>query len=194
MEKFFKKHEEDDAIFPNNILIPDEDFLLEEAQLAERDQQALLEASPIEATYQEELVVYVQEKHNQVEHLEDQLESLIERQQARLQQTQNNAPSLLSRPGTKSAWKGQQAQQQARLINLHNRLEMVREIKDGMGAHSPKIEELATRKMRSEHPGLAADWDEMREAGRKHLLLKSQKEKEQNKVSRSLSLGFTRPV
>jgi hypothetical protein len=194
MEKLLKKIKENELSSPNSIFIPNEDLLFDEAQFAERDQQALIEASPVERTYQEELVIYVQEKYNQVEHLENQLEILIERLESKLQQSQNNAPGFLSRPGTKNAWKEQQAQQQARLINLHNRLEMVREIKEGMGAHSPKIEEMATRKMRSEHPGLAADWDEMREAGRKHLLRKSQKEKEQNNISYSLSLRLTRPA
>jgi hypothetical protein len=50
------------------------------------------------------------------------------------------------------------------------RLEAVREIKEGMGLHSPKVEELATRKMRAENPELASDWDAMREAARRQAL------------------------
>jgi hypothetical protein len=51
----------------------------------------------------------------------------------------------------------------------------VREIKEGMGIYSTRIEEMATRKMRAENPELASDWDAMREAGRKHQMLMRQK-------------------
>lgn len=78
--------------------------LLEAAQAAEVEQQAALEAAPIEQSYTEALALYVQAKHDQVERIEDRLEQLIDRQRARLQQTQANAPGraqtlgLLSRP------------------------------------------------------------------------------------------------
>lgn len=171
--------------------------LLEAAQEIEREQQAALEAAPIEQTYQEALAVYVQAKFAQVEHIEDRLENLIDRQQARLQQTQASAPGRLSLPGSKRAWQNQQAQQQARLQTLHARLEAVREIKEGMGLHSPKIEELATRKMRAENPELASDWDAMREAARRHELLMRKQEQErkqsqaQERPGRSQSLGLS---
>lgn len=54
------------------------------------------------------LAVYVQAKFAQVEHIEDRLENLIWRQQARLQVR-------------------------------HTRLEAVREIKEVMGIHEPKV-------------------------------------------------------
>ena len=87
--------------------------LLEAAQAAEIEQQATLEAAPVEQSYPETLALYVQAKHDQVEHIEDRLENLIDRQQARLQQTQASAPGRLSLPGSKRAWQNQQAQQQA---------------------------------------------------------------------------------
>ncbi len=80
---------------------------------------------------------------------------------------------------------------------LHARLEAVREIKEGMGLHSPKIEELATRKMRAENPELASDWDAMREAARRHELLVRKQEQErkqsqaQERPGRSQSLGLS---
>ena len=170
--------------------------LLQAAQEAETEQQALLESAPIEQTYQQTLALYVQAKHDQVERIEDRLEQLVDRQQARLQQLQSNAPGLLSLPRTKAAWQQQQAQQQARLQTLHTRLDMVREIKEGMGIHAPKIEELATRKMRAEHPELAGDWDSMREAARRHqaLMRKQEQEKKQaqeRERGRSQSLGLS---
>ncbi|EHW7386091.1 phosphoribosyltransferase [Escherichia coli] len=168
--------------------------LLEAAQEAETEQRALLEAAPIEQTYQQTLAVYVQAKHDQVERIEDRLEQLVDRQQAQLQRLQSNAPGLLSLPRTKAAWQQQQAQQQARLQTLHARLDAVREIKEGMGIHSPKVEELATRKMRAENPELAGDWDSMREAMRRHqaLMRKQEQEKKQaQERGRSQSLGLS---
>lgn len=175
------------------------DGLLAAAEATEAEQQAALEAAPLDQTYQEALALYVQAKHDQVERIEDRLENLIDRQQARLQQTQANQPGLLSRPGAKRAWQNQQMQQQARLQSLHVRLEAVREIKEGMGLHSPKVEELATRKMRAEKPELAADWDAMREAARRHQALQRREEQERKQAQalerpgRSQSLGLTRP-
>jgi len=176
------------------------DGLLAAAEATEAEQQAALEAAPLDQTYQEALALYVQAKHDQVERIEDRLENLIDRQQARLQQTQANQPGLLSLPGAKRAWQNQQMQQQARLQSLHVRLEAVREIKEGMGLHSPKVEELATRKMRAEKPELAADWDAMREAARRHQALQRREEQERKQAQalerpgRSQSLGLTRPV
>lgn len=176
------------------------DGLLAAAEATEAEQQAALEAAPLDQTYQEALALYVQAKHDQVERIEDRLENLIDRQQARLQQTQANQPGLLSRPGAKRAWQNQQMQQQARLQSLHVRLEAVREIKEGMGLHSPKVEELATRKMRAENPDLASDWDAMREAARRHQALQRREEQERKQAQalerpgRSQSLGLTRPV
>jgi adenine/guanine phosphoribosyltransferase-like PRPP-binding protein len=175
-----------------------DDASLVETNAVEQEQHAMLESAPVEQTYQEALVLHVQAKHTQVERIEDRLESLIGKHQAQLQQLQANAPRLLSLPSTKRSWQVQQSQQQARLHTLHNRLESVREIKDGMGVHSPKIEELATRKMRAENPELAADWDSMREASRRHLLLSRQQESERarkQEQGRSQSLGLTsRPI
>ena len=43
--------------------------LLEAAQAAEIEQQATLEAAPVEQSYPETLALYVQAKHDQVEHI-----------------------------------------------------------------------------------------------------------------------------
>lgn len=154
--------------------------LLSAAQSLEGEQLALLESVPVEQVYQKTLAEYVEAKHLQVERIEDRLEKLIDRQQARLQQSQANMPSFLSLTGTKRAWQVRQEQQQGRLQCLYRRLESVREIKEGMGLHSPKIEELAVRKLRGEQPELAEEWDDMQEAGRKHQLLMRQKDKERS--------------
>lgn len=175
---------------------------LSEALDLEREQQALLEAAPVEQTYQNALATYVQAKHDQVERVEDKLESLIEQQQARLQQSRTNQPGMLSRPSTKAAWQDRQLQQQARLQSLQGRLEAVREIKEGMGVHSPRIEELATRKLRASEPGLTADFDSTQEARRRHqaLLRKQEQEKQrqekqnqEQQSGRGQRLGITTP-
>jgi hypothetical protein len=154
--------------------------LLSAAQSLEGEQLAILESVPVEQVYQKALAEYVEAKHLQVERIEDRLEKLIDRQQARLQQSQANMPGFLSLPGTKRAWQIRQEQQQGRLQCLYSRLESVREIKEGIGLHSPKIEELAVRKLRGEQPELAEEWDDMQEAGRKHQLLMRQKDKERS--------------
>ena len=80
----------------------------------------------------------------------------------------------------------------ARLQVLHHRLDAVREIKDGMGLHSPKVEELATRKMRAENPELASDWDAMRLAVRQHEAKQAKEQKQAQSRGQSLSLGLSR--
>ena len=75
---------------------------------------------------------------------------------------------------------------QATIQRLQNRLEHVREIKEDMGLHGPKIEELAVRKLRLKEPDLAGEWDDMRTAQRQHEAMERQK-KQQPPRSQSLS-------
>ena len=177
------------------------DALLERAQEAQAEQAALLEASPLESQYSAAFAAQVEAKHDQAERIEDRLENLIEQQASRLQQTQASQPGLFSRPGARAKWQSQVQQQQSAMQRLHGRLEAVREIKDGMGAHGPRIEELAHRKVRAQEPALAKDWEEMREAERLHqaLLRKQEQEKKQalererrgENLGRGLRLGLT---
>jgi hypothetical protein len=177
------------------------DALLERAQEVQAEQTALLEASPLESQYSAAFAAQVEAKHDQAERIEDRLENLIEQQASRLQQTQASQPGLFSRPGARAKWQSQIQQQQSAMQRLHGRLEAVREIKDGMGAHGPRIEELAHRKVRAQEPGLAKDWEEMREAERLHqaLLRKQEQEKKQalererrgENLGRGLRLGLT---
>ncbi len=131
--------------------------MLRAAQEAAIEQQSILETASQEHPYRQILALYVQAKLDQVADIEDRLENLIDRQQARL--------------------------------------EAVREIKEGMGLHSPKIEELATRKMRAENPELASDWDAMQEAGRRHQLQLRKQDGKQfqalKRTGRSQILGFS---
>lgn len=141
--------------------------LVSAADGAERATVSTLDAATIEQSYSETLTGFVQAKQAQVSAIESRLERLIAGQQDQLQRVQTRRPGLLSLPRARQQWQSEQGQCLARLQTLHARLEVVREIRDGQGLFSPKIEELATRKMRAAHPELASDWDAMREAMRK---------------------------
>lgn len=177
------------------------DALLESAQEAQADQSALLESSPLASQYSAALAAQVEAKHDQAERIEDRLENLIDQQASRLQQTQASEPGLFSRPGARAKWQNQVQQQQNIMQRLHGRLEAVREIKEGMGAQGPRIEELAHRKLRSQEPELAKEWDEMREAQRLHQALMRKREQERKQslerergaegLGRSLRIGLT---
>lgn len=165
--------------------------LLELAQELQTEQTALLEATPLESQYSASFAVLVEEKHDQVERIEDKLENLIDLQVFRLQQTQASQPGLLALPGARSKWQRQVQQQQNTMQRLHGRLETVREIKEGMGVYSPRIDELAMRKLRAQEPELASKWDDMQEAQRLHQALqrKQEQEKKQALKPEQLSRG-----
>lgn len=167
------------------------DDLLNAAQDAGREQQALMETANAEqASYQEMLEIYLQTKHDQVESIEVKLGSLIVQQQALLQQSEAKKPGLLSMPNTKHQWAARQSRQQARLQVLHNRLDIVRELKEGMGVHSPKLEELAERKLRKHDPTLAQEWDSSLEAHRKHQALRRKQDQEKKRFE-SVGVGLS---
>ena len=153
--------------------------LLARAQEAEIQQAALLETTPLESRYNGALAEYVEAKYEQVERLEDRLENLIEQEMANLVDYQAHRPAgLFFRPGARGVWEREQARKQATILRLQNRLEHVREIKEEMGLHGPKIEELAVRKLRLKEPDLAGEWDDMRTAQRLHEAIKRQKEQQ----------------
>ncbi|OLL27295.1 hypothetical protein BTH42_33735 [Burkholderia sp. SRS-W-2-2016] len=154
------------------------DSLLERAEEAQTEQQAALETSPLASEYSAALAAQIEAKQDQAARIEDRLEGMIEQQETRLMQIEGKQPGLLALPGQRSRWQSQVEQQQALLQRLHTRLENVREIKEGMGVHAPRIEELATRKLRAEQPELAEEWDEMREAARRHQALMRKNEQE----------------
>ena len=165
------------------------DDLLESAQQSQAEQTALLEATPLESQYGAAFAAQVEAKHDQAERIEDRLENLIEQQASRLQRTQAGQPGLLSLPGARAKWNSQVQQQQSTLNSLHGRLETVREIKEGMGVHGTRIEELASRKLRAQEPELAKELDEMREAQRLHQALKRKQDQEKKQAVERETLG-----
>lgn len=159
------------------------DGLLERANAEQAEQAALLDTPSVETQYATALAAQIESKHDQVERIEDRLENLIEQQSSRLQQARSQQPGLIALPSTKAKWQQQLQQQQSTMQRLQGRLEMVREIKDGMGAHGPRIEEMAVKKLRHEEPGLASEWDEQQAAIRRHQALQRKKEMEQRQQS-----------
>lgn len=174
-------------------VISEADALQEAAEDAHSEQQALLESSPLSSQYATALAAHVEAKHDQVERIEERLEGVIEQQEAKLHQIEAKQPGILSMPSTRASWQSQVQQQQALLQRLHGRLEGVREIKDGMGLHGPRVEELAARKLRHDEPELAEGWDEMRSAQRAHeALMRKQDQEKRIKLEREQSAGIGR--
>jgi len=170
----------DDAAYLGNDL-------LEQAQEAQSQQAALLDTTSLESRYTGALAEYIETKYEQVERLEDCLENLLEQKMANLEDYQAHRPAgLFFKPGARGAWEREQARKQATIQRLQNRLEHVREFKEEMSPHGPKIEELAARKLRLKEPDLVREWDDMRTAQRNHETIERQK-KQQPPRSRSLS-------
>jgi hypothetical protein len=94
----------------------------------------------------------------------------VQAQQAKIDA--DDGPKWWSPPASKQAWQENHACLEARWRSLSVRLDSVRGIENDMGVYRPKIEELATRKMRREHPALAAAWDASQEQGRRAQLEK----------------------
>jgi hypothetical protein len=154
------------------------DALLEQTKEVQGEQQAARETAPLASEYSVALAVQIEAKQGQAVRIEGRLECLIERQESQLMRIEAKQPGLLALPGQRARWQGQVQQQQALLQRLHTRLENVREIKDGMGVHAPRIEEMATRKLRAQQPELADGWDEMRATARRHQAHMRKKEQE----------------
>jgi len=166
----------------------DADSLLERATTAEAQQQAQVEAAPVEARYTAALTVQIAAKETQVERIEDRLETLIARQAEAMSQTKQ--PGFLALPRTRANWQQQIAQQQGTMTRLQDRLEQVREIRDTMGIHTPRLEEMASRKLRLQDPSLAAEYDDWSAAARAHKALQRDQGR-RNRTGSSLALSLS---
>lgn len=166
----------------------------EQVQQLPQLQKLQADVDDIEQEYKDAVKAAVANKEMQAEYLENRLESLIDKQEAVLQQMMSRKPGFLTLPGQKAKWQTQIQQLQSLLSRLHNRLETVKEIHDGMGVHGSRIHELATAKVRHEKPELAAGWDDIRSAQRAHenlmrKLAKEQKTKQERELALSISKG-----
>ena len=160
------------------------DGLLGQALEAAAEQTSEITSETVQQPYEAAMSRYVEAKRDQAERIEDRLENLIEVQTSRLQDVQNHAPGFLAFPGTRVKWQQQVQRQLTTVHQLHARLDIVREIKDGMDMHGSRIEALANHKLRIEQPDLARDWDEVLAAQRRHMLLQREKAREEEARSR----------
>ncbi|MDN7880072.1 IncP plasmid survival protein KfrC family protein [Burkholderia aenigmatica] len=163
------------------------DSLVERAREVEREQSTLQDSGAIADQYASALSDQLGAMHDKVERIEERLETLIEEQSSRLQDAQSHPPGLFSRRGTRVQWQAQLQRQQAALQRLQTRLEVVREIKDGMGVTASKLEEMAARKLRHKEPELVEGWEEMQEARRRHEAMMRKQEQDKQKQARGLS-------
>lgn len=146
------------------------------------EQAAELDTPSVERQYLATLAAQVDSKQEQASRIEDKLENLIEQQSSRLQRAMAQQPGFIALPGTRARWQQQIQQQQSTLQRLQGRLELVREIKDGMGVQGHHIEELAARKLRLADPGLAGEWDEQQAALRHRLTVQRKKPHDQRQT------------
>ena len=156
-----------------------------QAQMLALEQTALLESSSLQARYNQALGEYVEQKTEQAEALEQRLGAMVERQQVQLQQSLSARPGWLTMPSSRAAWHHHTDRCQARLLELKARLERVQELRHGMGLYSPRIEELAIRRLRAEQPELAGQWSLHRQAER--ALTESQRRSQINETGRTRS-------
>lgn len=159
---------------------------------------SLLDALPLGSEFDASLAAKIEAKEDQIDRIENKLESLIEQQRIRLHQTMAKQPGLISFPGTRAKWYQQQQAQIASVQRLQDRLETVREIRDDVGVHMPRVEELALNKLKHEDPELVSGWEDMREAQRRHQALARNEEKKrkhtQDGRNRSSWLSLTRAI
>jgi len=175
------------------------DALFEQAQDVLAEQVALFD-TPLESQYSAAFAAQVEAKHDQAERIEDKIENQIELQASRLQLAQSRQPNIFALPGARAKWQQQMQQQKSTMQHLQGRLESVREIKEGMGIHGSRIEELATRKFRAQEPELVSDWSDMREAQRQYQALQRKQEQDKKRAlereqldtrGRSMGLGLS---
>ncbi|MFC1098385.1 IncP plasmid survival protein KfrC family protein [Pasteurella multocida] len=116
---------------------------------AERQQNFL-----IENQYTDSLNSIINEKNEQVKRLETKLSKLINDTSSQISRLQSNKPSIFALPGKKKSWESNLNKHKHIMTVATQRLEFVHEIRDDMGLHSSKIEDMAKRKLYHRDPHL----------------------------------------
>jgi hypothetical protein len=109
--------------------------------------------------YDEAIAEKLSEKQLQVERIEDKLEMLLDRQATQLQETCSRQPGRLSLPSTRARWLSQCQQQEATLQRIQSRLQIVRELRDGVGIGGSNLFGIARHRLAHEQPELVAERD-----------------------------------
>ena len=150
----------------NQLMDSLQQFEKKERDRAEEAFAGLHRPEVMNRTMKELRAPYAQQKHDQAMRIEKKLESRISQAQRALKQGDEHRPGVFSLPSTRRAWEATQANRKERIHQLKKRQNTVREIRTGMGASAPRIEELANRKMRAENPKMAARQNAMTRAFR----------------------------
>ena len=169
---------------------------LQQFEKAERDRAEeasadLRQLEVMDRTMKELRAPYAQQKHDQAMRIEKKLESRISQAQRALKQGDEHRPGVFSLPSTRRAWEATQANRKERIHQLKKRQNTVREIRTGMGASAPRIEELANRRMRAENPKMAARQNAMTRAFRVKQV-KAQQQARTERREQRLQQGRTR--
>lgn len=184
----------------NNPLFDNQDesaALLFEADSLENTQQAMLESSSVELEYNSVLESYIQQKHDQVERIESKLTQLLEKQQVKADRIRSAKPSFFSLPKAVKAWRNQLNKQIGIIAKIESRLTFVKDIRSSMGLHEPRIEELASRKLKLNEPSLYEEYCKRMERERaleNQTRSKEREKKQVKKVKQAITLAKTSPI
>lgn len=164
-----------------------------DAMEAERQQNFL-----IENQYTDSLSSIINEKNEQVKRLEAKLSKLITDTNSQIGRLQSNKPGIFSLPGKKKEWANKISQQKHIVAIAIQRLELVHEIRDDMGLHSSKIEDMAKKKLYYRDPHLVKKYRGVVQNENERRIAESKKKKEQerqqeqsNKAVKSLTQSLS---
>jgi hypothetical protein len=112
--------------------------------------------------YNDQLGIYVQEKAEQIDRLQSNLAAALTSEKAHLQAIRQSPPGWTAGKKAHVQWERQVARRTTRIAQMAQRLDRVGEIEEAAGVYAEtKIEELAERKLRFDHPELAQQWDKI---------------------------------
>ncbi|MFZ7175067.1 IncP plasmid survival protein KfrC family protein [[Pasteurella] aerogenes] len=164
-----------------------------DAMEAERQQNFL-----IENQYTDSLSSIINEKNEQVKRLETKLSKLITEANSQIGRLQSSKPGIFSLPVKKKEWDNKINQQKNIVTVATQRLELVHEIRDDMGLHSSKIEDMAKKKLYYRDPHLVKKYRGVVQNENERRIAESKKKEEQkrqqeqsNKVVKSLTQSLS---
>lgn len=164
-----------------------------DAQEVERQQNFL-----IENQYTDSLSSIINEKNEQVKRLETKLSKLITETNSQIGRLQSTKPGIFSLPGKKKEWDNKINQQKHIVTVATQRLELVHEIRDDMGLHSSKIEDMAKKKLYFRDPhlvkkyrGVVQNENEKRIAESNKKEEKKRQQEQSNKAVKSLTKSLS---